>query len=112
MIARLGELATICVVDPSRILPLKVQLSVLEMPRSNTVRRLGIILSWVIWIAAPCAAIFGHKSQLYVVAMWLLGFVPYLIALQVIEPWLLRRAASRRGAVLSPREEAKNPEPR
>jgi len=66
-----------------------------EQARIHLTRKLGIAFSWAIWLAALCVAYLTHTSQIYIAALFLLGFAPYLLVINVVEPWLSRRAASR-----------------
>ena len=64
-----------------------------ERTRTNLVRKLGIYVSWAVWLAALAVRFFTQASQVYVLGIFLLGFAPYLLALNVIEPWLAKRDA-------------------
>jgi len=54
-------------------------------------RRVAIFGSWTIWLAATALALTTHIAQLWVVALWIAGFAPYILSIQVVEPWLQRR---------------------
>jgi hypothetical protein len=49
-------------------------------------------MSWVIWIAALGLAFRTELSQGYIAGLLLLGLVPYLVSIHLVEPWLEKRA--------------------
>jgi hypothetical protein len=59
--------------------------------RATLVRRLGIYLSWLIWGVAFWLAVSTHIPQIYLVLLFFGGFIPYLVSIHVIEPWLDKR---------------------
>ena len=59
------------------------------------VRKIGVYLSWAVWSAAVGVSFFAHVSFLYVLGLLLFGFAPYLVALQIVEPWLAKRALAK-----------------
>lgn len=62
--------------------------------RIRRLRAIAICASWAVWLLALGVALLTRLSQGYVLGIALLGFAPYLIALNLIEPWLSRRAAA------------------
>jgi hypothetical protein len=66
----------------------------IEQARVRLIRKVGIVLSWAIWLAVFCVAFLTHTPQIYLVGLFFLGFAPYLLAINIIEPWLAKRPAS------------------
>jgi hypothetical protein len=50
----------------------------------------GICLSWLVWIVTLVLAIGTDIGQGSLLLLGLSGFVPYLLSMHVIEPWLNR----------------------
>lgn len=48
-------------------------------------RRIGIAGSWIIWIGGAAVALTTNVPQWLVVGLFLLGFVPYLLALHLFD---------------------------
>ncbi|NUO75224.1 MAG: hypothetical protein HOQ32_04345 [Lysobacter sp.] len=63
--------------------------------RIRRLRAIAICASWAVWLLALGVALLTRLPQGYVLGIALLGFAPYLIALNLIEPWLIRRAAAK-----------------
>ena len=63
--------------------------------RIRRARTLGVCSSWALWLIALAVAVWTRVPQLYVLGLALLGFAPYLIVLNLVEPWLIRRAAAK-----------------
>jgi cell division protein FtsW (lipid II flippase) len=60
-------------------------------------RATAIGASWVIWLIGLYIAFTTRIPQGVLLLIMLSGFVPYIVSIQLVEPWLMRRieAASR-----------------
>ncbi len=52
------------------------------------VRGVGVCLTLAIWVGAMATAFLTRIPQIYAAALLLFGFIPYLVVLHIIEPWL------------------------
>ncbi len=50
-----------------------------------------MLLSWSVWLGTLILLLVGNPSKLASALMMLAGFVPYVVCIQVIEPWLINR---------------------
>ena len=57
----------------------------------TNVRRVALILSWSISLGGPTLAIADDAPQFIVIGLFFGGFLPYILCVQVIEPWLAKR---------------------
>jgi hypothetical protein len=62
---------------------------------TTTARRIAILLSWSISFGGSAAAIVRDAPQVVVMGAFFGGLLPYIVCLQVIEPWLDRRRTQR-----------------
>jgi hypothetical protein len=60
----------------------------------RVMRKAGILTSWSIWLGGLCFAFVTGASQVSLLLIMVLGFVPYIISIQLVEPWLMRRVES------------------
>lgn len=62
---------------------------------ARLVRGLAIILSWSVALLAVAIALTTDVPQSVVLLLFISSIVPYLASLQLLEPWLERRAEQR-----------------
>jgi hypothetical protein len=58
---------------------------------TKTARRVAILLSWSISLGGSMLAVVARAPQLVVMALFFGGILPYIVCIQVIEPWLENR---------------------
>ena len=49
-------------------------------------------MSWTLWLACLGIAVLTTAPRIYVVALFVVGFVPYLVSINIIEPRLAHTA--------------------
>lgn len=57
----------------------------------NRARSIAVVLSWCTWAFALWVAFMARAPQVVVIGLMALGLVPYLVAIHLVEPWLLKR---------------------
>lgn len=62
----------------------------------RAIRQAGICASWLVWVAGWIWLMLGNASRGWTPVWLLLGFAPYLLALNVLEPWLRKRGLLRK----------------
>lgn len=60
-------------------------------------RAMGILASWLIWIGALVVAVTTRIPQPLLLLILIAGFTPYIISIQLVEPWLMKRVSAKRG---------------
>lgn len=60
-------------------------------PQTAMVRRIAIVVSQSISVGGAVIAILAGASQMVVMGMFFGGLLPYLVTIQLIEPWLEKR---------------------
>jgi hypothetical protein len=56
-------------------------------------RAAGVVGAWLIWATAFGVA-FTAAPRFVPPLLLVLGFIPYIVSIKFVEPWLMRRAAS------------------
>lgn len=56
-------------------------------------RAIGILVSWAVWAVALLLAFTTAIPQVAVLLIMVLGFMPYILSIKLVEPWLVRRMA-------------------
>jgi hypothetical protein len=59
--------------------------------KSKIARRVAILVSWSIAFGCSLIALFAGAPQIVIIALFLGGVLPYIVSIQVIEPWLEKR---------------------
>ena len=62
-----------------------------EQPAAPRARNIAVVVTWAVWLSALCVGLFWHASSFCVAGLFLIGFVPYLLSIHFIEPWLAKR---------------------
>jgi hypothetical protein len=59
-------------------------------------RTVGAIGSWIVWGTGLFIALATDVPQTLVLLIMVVGFTPYIISLNVVEPWLIKRVRAQR----------------
>ena len=54
-------------------------------------RNLSVMASWLVWFFAVVLALTTNVRHVLLVVLIVAGFIPYLVSIKWIEPWLERR---------------------
>ena len=60
----------------------------------RTMRAVAVLSSWTIWVSGLYFAFTSRIPQLLLLLIMVCGFMPYILSVQVVEPWLMRRMRS------------------
>ena len=54
-------------------------------------RAIAIVASWAVWLGGLYLAVSTRISQSTLALVVVFGFAPYVVSIQLVEPWLMRR---------------------
>lgn len=65
-----------------------------DMPvrKAKIARLIALLISWCITFGGSLSAVLVAASQNLVIALFFGGLLPYILSIQIIEPWLEKRS--------------------